>query len=798
MIRSRLSLVLLSSCACAAWLFPATLRAQDKPGDPHYEIVVSAGRYFGGVEAAEPPLVTLEEDDIAAYGASSLADLLQAMSSRTGSGRGRGGGAPVVLVNGQRISGFRELRSYPPESIKRVEVLPEEVARKYGFPPDQRVVNFILKDNFQSREVELEYGQPGKGGYHTGSADLTLLKINGANRLNLDLQLKDSSMLTEAERKVIQQIVPSLASDPDPARFRSLVDDSRDIAFNGTWSKAVGDAGGIFSLNGTAQRTDNRTLRGLDTVLLTAPGGATALRTLNPDDPLVRDKRVTTFSLASTYDRPIGGGWRLTATGDASHVAARTRTDRRADVSPLQALAASGALALDDPLPPLALDGGRDRAESRSDSLTTLVTLVGAPWRMPAGDLSATFKLGYDWDGVRSKDTRNPGSVTRLRRGAASGGVDLSIPLTSRRARVLGAIGDVTMSAGAGIRHLSDFGTLANWNAGVTWKPTDKLTLGATYIWRKEPPSLANLGDPEVVLVNEPLYDFTRSETVLASITTGGNPFLRPETQRDWKLSADWQLPIRQDASLIVEYFHNTSSHVTAQFPLLTPAIEAAFPDRVTRDSSGRIVALDRRPVTLYSQAWKRLRYGVEINGTVGKPPQRPEGAGRQPGDPRSMMRGGRGGRWMLSAYHTIELENRVQLAPGGALLDLLDGDALASVPAPRHKAEIQLGFFNKGLGGRLTGKIQGPAHVGSGADALRFGALTTLDIGLFVDLGEPGLLSEKPGLLKNTRLLFKVENLFDQRQSVRDSAGSTPLGYQRDLIDPVGRLIRLELRKIF
>lgn len=791
----------LASCCTIALAAPVTAAlAQDEPADPDYQIVVSADRFFGGVVASEPPLVTLDEEDIASYGASSLADLLQAISTTTGSGRGRGGGMPVVLVNGQRVSGFRELRSYPPESIKRVEVLPEEVARKYGFPPDQRVVNFILKDNFQSREIEVEQGLPGSGGYGTQEADVTFLKIDGANRLNLDLEVKDSSMLTEAERGVVQQIRSDIASDPDPARFRSLVDDSRDITFNGSWSKGVGDAGGIFSINATAQRSDSLTLRGLDTVVLTAPGGATALRTLNPGDPLARDKRVTSLSLATTYDRPIGDGWRITATADANHTRTRTLTDRRSDTSALQALAATGALPLDAPLPELAVDGGQDRALSRANSLTSLVTLIGSPLRLPAGELSATFKLGYDWDGVKSSDTRNLGVTSNLKRGDLSFGGDFSIPITSRREDVLRGVGDITLSLGGGARRLSDFGTLGNWNAGVTWKPTDKLALTATYIWRKEPPSLANLGDPQIVLLNEPLYDFARGQTVLATITTGGNALLKAETQRDWKLSANWQLPVKQDASLIVEYFRNTSSNVTAQFPLLTPAIEAAFPGRVTRDAFGNLTALDRRPITLDSQSWKRLRYGVEVNGKLGKSPP-PKAGGSGPGgapDPRSMLRGGRGGRWMLSAYHTVEFENRVRLSSTGPVLDLLGGDALTSAPAPRHKAEVQLGFFTGGIGGRITGKYQSAASVGDGLDRLRFGSLTTLDAGLFVDLGQPGLIAKEPGVLKNARIFLRVENLFDKRVTVRDASGNTPLSYQPDLIDPVGRLFRIELRKIF
>ena len=95
------------------------------------EILVVAQSLRGEVETPVPPVLELNEQDIAAYGAGSLAELVQALGPATGSGA-RGGGFPVILVNGTRVSSFRELRSYPPEAIQKVEVFPEEGAQRYG------------------------------------------------------------------------------------------------------------------------------------------------------------------------------------------------------------------------------------------------------------------------------------------------------------------------------------------------------------------------------------------------------------------------------------------------------------------------------------------------------------------------------------------------------------------------------------------------------------------------------------------------------------------------------------------
>ena len=80
--------------------------------------------------------------------------MLDAVARRPAARAAAAGGRPILLLNGQRISGFRELRDMPPEAIERIEILPEEVALKYGYPADQRVVNFVLRRRFNSTSAE--------------------------------------------------------------------------------------------------------------------------------------------------------------------------------------------------------------------------------------------------------------------------------------------------------------------------------------------------------------------------------------------------------------------------------------------------------------------------------------------------------------------------------------------------------------------------------------------------------------------------------------------------------------------
>ena len=296
------------------------------------EIIVSAEAVRGSLDVPQPPVLELNEADIAAYGAGSLAELMQALAPQTGSSGGRGGGFPVMLVNGVRISSFREIRSYPPEAILKVEVFPEEVAQRYGYSPDQRVVNIILKRNYASREVEVEYGQPWEGGYSTNGIEATYLQLLGEARRNFNFSADDTSLLTEAERAIIQSNPPTYATDPDPAAYRSLVSDSANLEGTANFTTRLGGGGSSLSLNATVERDDSLRYQGIDSVVLTAPGGASAQRTLGEDDPLTVDARNDTFSLGATLTTSLGD-WQITGTADGSVAKSRSDIERFADLT---------------------------------------------------------------------------------------------------------------------------------------------------------------------------------------------------------------------------------------------------------------------------------------------------------------------------------------------------------------------------------------------------------------------------------------------------------------------------------
>ena len=598
------------------------------------EIIVQAERLRGQLDVEQAPILELNEEDIAATGATSIAELVETISPQTSSSRGRGGGGrPVFLVNGVRIGSFRELRSYPPEAIVKVEVMPEEVAQKFGFPPDRRVINLILKDDYSSREIEAEYEQPSAGGYRAVEGEFTLLKINKTQRFNFNAEVQDRTLLTEDERDIIQTpgSVSDVTGDPDQALYRSLINDNFNFEVTGNWAKTILDTGTALSLNTTYERDEQRGLSGLNTVILTAPDGSSALRTLDAGNPLEVRTATDTISSAGSWTQPIGR-WRLNTTFDASVSDNIREIDRRADTSGLAEQAAAGTLAIDGALNAVT-QAGFDTALTETISVDAKSTLRGTLIDLPAGELSTTFDAGYSWDRITSSDTRS-GSNAQLTRGDLEAGVNVVIPLTSRRELFADALGSFTINAQAGINNYSDFGTLNDWSAGLNWSPFRNLNLQATYARAEAAPSLANLGNPQVTTLNVPVFDFVNGETVLATVVSGGNPNLLAETQKDWKFSANWELPFFDNTRLSAEYIRNRSENVTGGFPALNAETEAAFGDRVTRDAGGRLLALDRRSVTYAESRDKRLVFGLTRRGSWGAaaPQGRPQGTGRPSG----------------------------------------------------------------------------------------------------------------------------------------------------------------------
>mgnify|MGYP001792564356 FL=1 len=223
------------------------------------EIVVDGSFLKGSSLSEYEPELVLTESDIAAYGVSSIGELLSIIQVETSSGKQRRSEPPVILINGRRVSGFRELDNYPVESLARVEVLPEEASLAYGFTANQRVINFVLKSDLQIIPINTRTQAPAGGGTLSNTIDGSRVFIDGNNRSTIRAKVSQSSQLTERERDII-----SFAAD-QPRSTRSLLPSSEQFEWSGLKTLALpNEAIGTFSAR--FERSESDFLTGLSPV----------------------------------------------------------------------------------------------------------------------------------------------------------------------------------------------------------------------------------------------------------------------------------------------------------------------------------------------------------------------------------------------------------------------------------------------------------------------------------------------------------------------------------------------------
>ncbi|MFL6735259.1 MAG: TonB-dependent receptor [Sphingomicrobium sp.] len=764
------------------------------------EIVVIGRRDPNAVIGDIPPENTLTSRDIRAYGATSVSELLDAIAPQTASSRGRNGGGPIVLLNGKRISGFREVRDLPPEAILRLDILPEEVALKYGYRADQRVVNIVLRPRFRSTTAQAEGAIPTEGGKSEEKADLTRLMIGENGRTTLNVHAERASPLLESER----DIDPPEPGETDQREFRTLIGSRRLVRGGGTVNRTLfGDVSSTF--DGQVEYSDGRSLL-----------GASRERV---GEPLRRDTDNVSghagIALNGQKDR-----WRWSATGTYDISRSRTATEQEREL----------------------LGAATNHARSFSNTGALDLVANGPLLTLPAGTANVTIKAGANTSDLESRSERF-GVVTRsdLGRDELSSSVNVDLPI-ARRDEVLSAIGNLTINGNAEVEHLSDFGTLSVLGAGAYWSPVERVNLIASYTREEGAPSLTQLGNPVISTPETRIYDFVRGEDTLVTTITGGNPSLESDVRRVMKIGGTVRPWSKTDLEIRADYVHTRTKDPISSFPGPTEAIEEAFPERFLRDQEGNLVSVDLRPVNFDSSAKDELRWGFNFSKPLssarptqaqidqfrrqreqsGQPvPAFPAGGsgnnaggrgnagsggwqGRQGG--RGFGGGGafgggrQGGRLQLSVFHTWLLKDEVKIAPGLPVLDYLDGEvADAGSGRSRHRIEANGGYFNNGLGARFSINWQNGSHVNGGETGeLDFAPLTKVNANLFANLGERFDLVTKYPWLRGTQVRLSVDNIFDAKQRVRDAAGFVPVNYQSDLLDPQGRTIRLSIRKLF
>ncbi|MFZ3008725.1 MAG: hypothetical protein WA047_21380, partial [Phenylobacterium sp.] len=526
------------------------------------ELVVVAGvrTLRGSVAGDIAPEVTLSAREIRAYGAASVSELLEALAPQTGSGQGNGG-RPVVLINGARASGFSEIRDLPTEAIARVEILPEEVSLKYGYPAEQKVVNMVLRQRFRATLAEGSVQVPTQGAAgSTVAGHAAVLRIQRGQRLTLDAKATQSDTILESDRDVI-------GASP----FRTLQPDSTNVVFNAVYARPLGN-GVSGTINGTYESTDTDSKLGLSPFATEA---------------LTRRSTADNASLAGAMSGAYAG-WQWSYTGALSRNVAKSFTDR-----------ALGAIAY------------TDRTRSVTTSANSDIVLNRAFFELPAGQIGATLTGRVSTTKLESQALR--GGVTTgadLTRNIGQLQASFDVPLLRAGDGLGETFGKLSGNINLGYQHLSDYGDLETVGAGLNWTPVKPLRLLASVNRTDQAPTINQLGDPVVATPGVRVFDLSRGETVDVTRVTGGSPNLTGGQREVLKLGATYKPFDETNLTFQANYVSSRTQDVVAAFPSASTQVEAAFPGRFVRDASGALVQIDARPVNFARQARDELRYG--------------------------------------------------------------------------------------------------------------------------------------------------------------------------------------------
>ena len=855
------SLLLAAASASALLAAQAQAQTEEEMGDvmedeeAYEDIVVTGQRQRGAVAGDVTPEEQLYAADVRALGISTIRDLLEELGPQLESGSGK---PPVVLLEGRRIASFREISSLPAEAIARVDILPEETGLRYGYSADQKVMNIVLRARFRAFTTELEGGMPTQGGGgESAEVQGGFLAIRRSQRVNISAEYERSGRLMETDRGLDEPDSPARTLSPEREAF----------SINGSYHRPLTDRT-LATLSGEITTTRSESNIGLALRPVTIPGGTPYAPgeedvSVLPYAPgigaLERMSSVQTggLGLTVTGDR-AGAQWTLTATYDRRE--SRGITSRPFDLAAYAAAVAAGDPDADpsDPVARAFLMGlPADETTSRSDNANIDFLYSRSLFALPAGDVSATARVGAATMQQESTLERNLVTTRRdVGRESANGSLSLDLPIARA-----GALGRLSANANAALEHMSDAGTIRTLGGGLNWTPVRGIALSASYSDEETAPTAQQLGDPATFTALVPVFDYVRGETALVTTITGGNPALDNASTRSWRLGLSLSPLKDPNISIKIDFNDRRTTGDIAGFPGITAETALAFPDRFVRNDEGRLVQVDLRPINISEQHRTSLRWGINLskrlrtpqsqidamraafrerfpNGAPGRRGDQGEqggGQGEAPaggpsaagagqdgsgrggagegrrfgggaGGPRGGFggggRGGGGGRISFALYHEWTLNSTVQFAPSLPQLDLLGGDSIGNGAGPsRHKIEMQAGVSQSGYGFRLTGAWNSATHVdglaGEPSSQLHFGDLATFNLRLFANLGQmPSLVRSVP-FLRGTRVQLSVNNVFNARQHVTDGNGDVPLAFRPAYLDPLGRVVQLSVRKL-
>lgn len=549
--------ILLSTAAT-----PAVSQTAEGGGMAEPPIVVTGDRPM-----ALPSRQVIEGDELAAYGAATIGELVEEVSAENGEGN-----APVtILVNGRRVTGMADIDSYPAEAIERLEILPREAGAASGAPPGQRVIDIVLKPETRLGTAQARARTATDGGITAIGLDIGATRIRQPQRLNLALNLDRTGALRESERPVIAAI----GADAGLADARTLLPERRgyELAFSGAdqilpWLDALATV----------------KLRGMRSEALLGLGDS--------GDAIARTTNARTLDLSAQLGAQRGD-WFITLDGSSRYNNRRTATG--VGQSP---------------------DTTRSRIRARELNLLATGPLL----RLPAGLAQLTLGASLRRDSVRFDGLAgSDGGFVRHSRNARAG---IDLPLTGPSVP-LPWLGTLALRAEASRGTSGGTDTRAD-TATLRWAPAPWLQVTGLASNVATAPSVGLMNEPAIETPGVRYFDPLRGETVEVVAVAGGRTDLPRQRFASRSLTVDLR-PLRKvDLLLTGEYSSTRNINVISALPPASDLVLDLFPERFERDAAGRLVRVDLTPVIFPAQREEQLRASANLSLPLGQSARRP------------------------------------------------------------------------------------------------------------------------------------------------------------------------------
>lgn len=709
-----------------------------QPASVGGEIIVTGQRGVMGVQADR----VIGEDEISSYGLSSVDELLDEIANERGNRRDE----IVYLIDGKRISGLGDISAYPTEAVDRIEILPRGAAAPIGGSPSQQVVNISLKPNLRNVVGRGSSAIATDGGFTAQNGEISLTNITRPRRVNLALRWRQENALLESERDVVQA-----SNAPDEfGRFRSLRPEIANVEVRGS----VAD-----------QLAPN--LTGFVTARLFDGSTRAFLGRGNNGNRLDQQSKLTSGNIEMQLNGELGS-WLLAFNGAFGEIRQRTRTD----VS----------------TPAGAQPGDAILTRARVRNASTGVNATKAILNLPAGPISLTLRGSVSQNSIDA----SLNSFTQWNREVSA---SVQIPISNAAGR-FSALGDLTAGIEQSYSRASRVGALTNATYSIQWQPLTWLRLSGSVATGRTPPGVELTSAPALATPGVRYLDPLRGDTTDVVVLTGGNSDLSAQRGNSQRVSLEIRPPNSAPLAFTAEYFDVHNEDIITALPSGNNLLLLAFPERFLRDSAGRLTSVDIRPLNFARQREEQIRYSLELNV-----PLNPDVARISNTENLTTNRSWPTARLRFNLSHAILLKSEVLVSQGFEPVDLLSRDAFGfnGGERPRHLIDFGAEYAARGIGVQLSGQHRGPSFInltgGTAPDILRFSPITTFSMRAFT---EGQRLLPSAAWLKGTRLSLQVANIINARQKVLDQRGITPLFYQSVFRDPTGRMVQVEVRKVF